>query len=83
MEAMALGVPSIVSDMSCYDDYTVNNVNAIRFRNADVSDLTQKMSSLLLHEEYACKLGSEAAKSMKKFSSENVAMRYLKAFEIG
>ncbi|MDO5304273.1 MAG: glycosyltransferase family 4 protein, partial [bacterium] len=80
MEAMALGVPTVVSDMNCYDDYVVDKVNAIRFKTGDMDDLVQKISGLMDGSEDARRLGSEATKSMEKYSVSNVAEKYLDIF---
>ena len=80
MEAMALGVPTVVSDLKCFDDYVSDKVNAIRFKTGDVADLVQKISYVLSDANNAQKLCAEAAKSMGKYSARNVAIRYIDVF---
>ena len=80
MEAMALGVPTVVSDMNCYDDYVGDRFNAIRFKTGDVDDLAQKISGLMNDCEGTERLGVEAAKSMEKYSAGSVAVKYLETF---
>lgn len=83
LEAMALGLPVIVSDLPCFDDYLVHNKNGIRFdvsHNA-VEHLLQAIELLVLDESLRRQISENAVKSASDFSSPNIAKQYLNLFQ--
>lgn len=81
MEAMALGVPTVVSSLECFDEFVEDGVNALKFRLGDVDDLMEKMRSLLVDRLNARKLAAAGAETARQFSVAEVAGRYVSEFK--
>lgn len=81
MEAMALGVPTIVSGLKCFDEFVRDRENALKFRTGMVDDLVDRVRMLLTDVEVASRMGHAAAESAKRFSISKVADQYIKEFE--
>lgn len=81
MEAMALGIPTIVSGLACYDDYIRDGINALKFQTGDVADLRHKLKLLLTDSFLRKKLSREAETVGHTYSSDVVAQRYIQLFE--
>ena len=80
MEAMALGIPTIVSDLKCYNDYASSEVNAYRFPAGDCGALACRLHDVLANAESANKVGTRAALDCERFSVSSVAMKYTDVF---
>ena len=80
MEAMALGIPTVVSDLKCYDDYASSEVNAYRFPAGDCEALACRLHDVLSNAESANELGKRASRDSERFSVRNVAMKYMDVF---
>ena len=76
MEAMALGVPTVVSDMSCYMDYVKCGENAEIFTRSNVASLSDKVGELLRDKSRASQLAENAVVSMSEYSRAKVAKKY-------
>ena len=76
MEAMAIGVPTIVSDMACYMDYVIRGENAEIFKPGDVSSLCDQLDALLRNSDESSRLAANAVSSMTAYSRSNVANKY-------
>lgn len=83
LEAMALGRPTIVSSLECFEDFIENNVNGLvfnhRIENADTL-LYETMLSLIENDGLAEKLAKNGAETALKFSIDNIAEKYLGLF---
>ena len=80
MEAMALGIPTIVSGLKCYDDYVSNEVNAYKFPVGDCDALVCRLHDVLANAESANEVGNRASQDSERFSVRNVAMKYMDVF---
>lgn len=83
LEAMALGLPVVVSDLPCFDDYIVNQKNSIRFNvshNA-VQHLEEAIELLVFDEPLRTQIGINASKTASRFSSSVIAGQYLDLFQ--
>lgn len=80
LEAMALGVPTIVSGLKCFDEFVQEGENALKFRTGDKSDLAEKLQKLMSDESARAHLSKAAASTTSRFSVANVAQDYLKEF---
>lgn len=80
LEAMALGVPTIVSGLKCFDEFVRNGENALKFRTGDRDNLAEKLQTFLGDESACVRLGMAAARTAGGFSVDTVARCYLKEF---
>ena len=80
MEAMACGVPTVVSSLACYDDYVVENINALKFETGNEVSLCEQLVVLLKDEVLAAQIGAAGAEEIEKYSAEVVARRYVDVF---
>ena len=84
LEAMGVGVPVVVSALSCFTDFVKDGETGLVFdhRASDpVHELKEKLRMLLMSDEIRCRLSASAAKCAAEFSNENVAKKYQKWFE--
>lgn len=81
MESMALGIPTIVSGLSCYDDYVQNGYNALKFETEDDHDLQRTLRLVLSSDELREKLIKRSVVISEIYSRKAVAQKYLKVFE--
>ena len=81
MESMALGIPTIVSSLSCYDDYIQDGTNALKFKTGDVEDLQDTLRMLLSDRSLQMSLSRKAESIVQACSCEAVAKRYVRLFE--
>lgn len=66
MEAMATGLPVIVTPVGSIPEYVKDGKNGIFFSRKDVSSLTHQLERLLNNEQLRARLGNEARKTMKE-----------------
>lgn len=83
MEAMALGVPTVVSGLGCYDDYVLDVRNAFKFQTAKVETLIGVLRQLLVSDSLRLEIGRAASSDVKRFSVQDVAKKYLSVFSDG
>ena len=83
LEAMALGLPTVVSGLECFEDFVRDGENGLVFdhRAPDpVGALVVQLRRLLKDSTFAAQLGTAAAKTAKDFSTEIIAERWLEKF---
>lgn len=80
MEAMALGVPTIVSDMKCFRDYLENGKNGMAFVRENVESLVSCIKMGILEKERMKMLTAKAVRIGETFSASRVAGRYIDVF---
>lgn len=84
LEAMATGVPSVVSALECFQDFVRHGENALVFdhRATDASErLADAICSILCESELAVRLGNAARAEAERHSVGCVANQYLRMFE--
>ena len=84
LEAMQLGLPTIVSRLECFEDFVKDGENGLVFdhRAEDpVKELVVKMKMLFDDGALAKRLGIAASETAKKFSTEFIAEQWIAKFE--
>ena len=84
LEAMGLGLPVIVSSLECFADFVEDGVTGVVFdhrRKDACSLLVEKIKCCLSNDNVCRSIGSEAAVCAKRFSTDNIAGEYIKAFD--
>ena len=83
LEAMGLGLPTIVSDLDCFKDFVNNGINGMIFNhripNAHL-ELADCIKKLVTDKTLYSKLSEEAIITASKFSIESVANQYMSVF---
>ena len=60
LQAAAMGIPSIVTDINGCNEIIINNFNGIIIEKKNISDLKEAMLSLINNREYCSYLGSNS-----------------------
>jgi len=84
LEAMACGCPALVSDLACFQEFLIEDVNGFRFdhRGADpAGTLALKLSALLSAPERLAAAAPAALQRAGEFSVERIATMYLEDFQ--
>lgn len=84
LEAMALGLPVVVSNLECFKDFIKDNENGLIFDHNSLNsheDLAYKIKSIIDSKELFNTLSIEGAKTAKNFSVEEVSMQYYDKFK--
>ena len=84
LEAMATGLPVIVSDLACFRDYLEAGRTGVVFDHRGdgaVAALSLALERVLADPAAAAAMGSAAARRALDFSVEAVAQRYLRMFD--
>jgi glycosyltransferase involved in cell wall biosynthesis len=84
LEAMACGLPAVVSDLACFRDYLAPGENGLVFdhRAADpAATLADALGRLLDDPDGRRALGRVAAETAARYSYPAVAAQYLREFE--
>lgn len=76
-EALAAGLPIIVSRAGGLREIVEDGVNGFSFNPRDWRDLSKKILLLIEDEELREKIRDNARGSARKFSPENIALKYL------
>jgi glycosyltransferase involved in cell wall biosynthesis len=71
LEAMATGLPVIVTNVGGIGDIVKNGINGILFQVGDVKGLTRAFCMLGLNDKFRWKLGGEARRSAEELSVSN------------
>jgi glycosyltransferase involved in cell wall biosynthesis len=82
LEAMACGLPTIVSDLECFLDYGKPEKNILVFRRGpDASaNLAVQIKRIMQDSELRERLGRNAAETARRFSTERIAALYHERF---
>ena len=83
LESMACGVPPIVSQLECFNDYVCDGENGWLFNHRTerpVDALTGKLDEVLSNQSQISAAGAQASKAARRFSYETVAKQYLTEF---
>jgi len=83
LEAMATGLPVVVSDLKCFGDYLVPGENGLAFDHrgpAPERALAAALAQVLRDPQTALRLGRSAAERARDFDLDAVANRYLDLF---
>lgn len=84
LEAMGLGLPVILSNLDCFQDYLQQGVNGLLFdhRSENAPDLLAERITAVLNDPILYeKLSNGALETAKKFSADLMAEQYLRKFE--
>jgi len=77
VEAMMVGLPMVVSNISMNLEAVSHNETAIVFESNNVADLEVAITNLIENYEYACELGRKARKSaIQNFDIKVVVSKY-------
>jgi glycosyltransferase involved in cell wall biosynthesis len=82
LEAMATGIPVVVSALECFHEFAEHGVNALVFdhRGDGVADLAEKLELLIGNAEMRARLGAAGKARASAFSVKRVADEYEKLF---
>ncbi len=80
MEAMGLGVPTVVSTLRCFADYAIDNETVAYFTRGDMNSCFEVLERVIMDAFFAMRLSRNGAEKIKEFSVPQVAGRYLDAF---
>lgn len=83
LEAMGLGLATIVSDLDCFKDFVTEGENGLIFdHHSNQADdlLAECIEKIVTDEAFYKKLSVNAIATAKTFSVDNIAEKYLKKF---
>lgn len=83
LEAMACGLPTVVSDLKCFADYgePENNILIFKRGESQVDDLVRQLERLVVNEDLRQRLSANAVITAKRFDLPIIANKYLALFE--
>jgi len=84
MEAMACGMPVVLSRLSCFRDYATAGADCLDFDHLSpdpVAGLASALDQLLENPTLAARLGASAAAAMAPRDTSRVAAEYLSCFQ--
>ena len=84
LEAMGLGLVTIVSSLACFRDFVEDGKNGIVFNHHDENPdkcLIKAFETILDNKNYFESLSSNAIETSKKFCVNNIAKNYIDLFE--
>lgn len=82
LEAMATGLPVVVSDLPVFADQLHANVNALLVPPGDAPQLAEALRSLIKDPALRSRLGLHARETIWALDDETVATQHLEDFEI-
>lgn len=82
LEAMAIGMPVVLSNLKCFSDFAQPGINVMQFELGDgaAERLADAFESLMVNNELSKRLSENASKTASKFSPEIIALSYEKLF---
>jgi glycosyltransferase involved in cell wall biosynthesis len=84
LEAMATGLPVVVSDLACFRDFISPDHDGLIFNHRTATPdlaLAERLAQVLGDSTGALALGSAAADTAHRFDLRNIAQNYLSFFE--
>lgn len=78
LEAMAAGVPAVVTDVGGTGEVVVHGKNGLLVKSGSVEELERAMAYLLVHHEERCRMGKAAARHMQDHFNIEESMGRLK-----
>lgn len=79
-EALASGIPIIVSRTGGLKEIVEENINGFSFIAGDWRELSEKLLLLMFDQKLREDMANSARTSAKRFTPENIASRYLQAY---
>lgn len=78
LEAMALGVPVVLSDLKCFSDFAKPGVNSLQFARGDraVEHLADAVERLICHPDESRQLAENGRSAAMLFSKAKIASEY-------
>jgi glycosyltransferase involved in cell wall biosynthesis len=81
MEAMAHGLPCLISDLDVHKEVTDLGTAAMLFHSGDVNDLREKLSLLIEQTQLRAQYSSAGYRRVKEVYSQETALKsYIYAF---
>lgn len=81
MEAMAHGLPCLISDLDVHKEITATGTAAMLFRSGDAEDLRQKLCLLIEETQLRTRYSSAGHRRVQEVYSQDIALKhYLYAF---
>lgn len=84
LEAMALGLPVVLSNLRCFEDFAANGKNALFFDHRapdNVQQCARAINQLLKHPELRSAIGTGGKETARRFSPAHIAAHYINAFK--
>ena len=82
LEAMASGLPALVSDKAGAAELIQDGYNGLLLKDpTDASEIAAKLEGLFLNERFSKQLGAEARRTALQFSWESVAQRTVEVYK--
>lgn len=84
LEAMALGMPTIVSDLDCFKDFITDGVNGLIFNHRSsnaISELANCIEMIIQNQDLKDRLAEQASKMSLKYSVDAIANQYMVVFK--
>jgi len=82
VEAMACGVPVVISDIPPHRELVEHGVNGVLFRSGDERSLAETITDSLSNPERSLELAREGARTAREgYDSEKMARRYERLYE--
>ncbi len=81
LEASAMGLPLLVSDLPQLEEFVENRVNGLVAKKGNDADLAAAIIELIANEELREHLGQNAMKKIAHLSWESIAQQYERLYE--
>ncbi len=82
LEAMALGIPTILSNLKCFSDYAEPGINAFQFSlgKNEISETVDALLQIKNNTDKMKTLSQNAARTAERFSQKKIASDYIACF---
>lgn len=83
LEAMALGMPVVLSDLPCFGDFARPGENSLQFRRGTgaAARLADEVEYLISNPHESRRIAENAMRTASGFSKEKIALLYLRSFK--
>lgn len=83
LEAMALGLPTILSDLACFSDYAEAGVNSLRIALGEnaVAEMREALARVRDDSDAMARMSENAVATAKRFTKERIAAQYIDLFQ--